>query len=177
MDGFRAIHVGMHRDWLDPLFWVLTSTGLGWVQAILILSLLIWKPTRRFTGPLLVTLIVSGVFVSDVIKLFVHRERPSNLIFAHPQETEFGANSFPSGHATTAFAIAFMIFLMTRKKEYAWVGQVAIGWATLVALSRVYRGVHWPTDTIAGLFAGLFSACLVYIALGLNKPVEVVAVE
>ncbi|HWA83360.1 MAG TPA: phosphatase PAP2 family protein, partial [Fimbriimonadaceae bacterium] len=83
--------------------------------------------------------------------------------------TEFGANSFPSGHTTTAFAIAFLLFLMTRKKECAWVGQVALGWAVLVGVSRVYRGVHWPTDVIGGAFAGLFSACLIYLLAGLKK--------
>jgi undecaprenyl-diphosphatase len=166
MDAFRAIHIDMHREWLDPLFWLLSYSGLGQVQAILIIALLYWKNTKFYVLPLLTTLFVAGLPVSQGVKLLIPRDRPSNLMFAVPQE-EFLARSFPSGHSTTSFAIAFMLWLLTRKKEHAWIGKVAIGWAALVGLSRIYRGVHWPTDVLAGAFAGLFAASLVYLVLGL----------
>jgi undecaprenyl-diphosphatase len=166
MDAFKAIHIDMHREWLDPFFWLLSYSGLGQVQAIFIIALLYWKKTKFYVLPLLTTLIVAGLPVSQGVKLLIPRDRPSNLMLAVPQE-EFLARSFPSGHSTTSFAIAFMLWLLTRKKEHAWIGKAAIAWAVLVGLSRVYRGVHWPTDVLAGACAGLFAASLVYLVLGI----------
>ena len=171
MEGFRAIHVEMHRGWLDPIFWLLTGTGLGWVQFLLILPLLVWRSTRQYVLPLLLTLLVSGFIVADGLKLLIPRDRPSNLAIAVLQDEKDFAHSFPSGHSSTAFGLAFMLLLLTRKTERAWIGQVALGWALLVGLSRIYRGLHWPTDVIGGMFVGLFSAALVFFLLGgLGRP-------
>ena len=181
--AFRAIHIGLHRDWLDPVFWVVTSTGLGWVQAILILliPLLVdlrheirrmsfgkavlscWKNPAFAVLPLLTTTAVSGIFFAQGVKrLIAERDRPSLLSWAHPQEG-FRYDSFPSGHTTTAFAIAFMLFFLTWKTDKAWAGRYALVWATLVGISRIYRGVHWPTDVLGGVFAGLMSSTLVFL--------------
>ncbi len=165
MGGFRVINVDMHRDWLTPIFWVITSSALGWVQTILALALLLFKKARSFVLPLLLADLFAGFFVADGIKQFVHRQRPSNLAFALPQEGEFGGNSFPSGHAATAFGIAFTLWFLTRKSERAWIGQAALVWAILVGISRVYMGVHWPTDVIGGAFAGLIGAAAVILVL------------
>lgn len=163
-ETFRAIHVGLHRDWLDPIFWLLSYSGLGQVQAIVILGLLFFRSTKAFVLPLMTTLIVAGIPVAQGVKHLLARDRPSLLAISHPQE-EFFAKSFPSGHTTTAFGIAFMLWLLTRRSENAWVGRVALGWAFLVGISRIYRGVHWPTDVVGGLFCGLFAASLVYLVL------------
>lgn len=189
---FRAIHIGLHRDWLDPVFWVITSTGLGWVQALLILLtplvidlrhemrrrsffqavLACWKNPVFAVWPMLLTVGVSGIFFAQGVKRFIaERDRPSLLDYAVPQEG-FTRNSFPSGHTTTAFAIAFMIFFLTWKTEKAWVGRYALGWALLVGISRVYRGVHWPTDVMGGIFAGLLSSSLVYVLIVARTKVE-----
>ncbi|HJP82029.1 MAG TPA: phosphatase PAP2 family protein [Fimbriimonadaceae bacterium] len=179
---FRAIHIGLHRDWLDPVFWLITTTGLGWIQAILILLiplaadlrhelrrrpfiqavLSVWRNPVFAVWPLLVTTAVSGLFFAQGIKRAIAaRDRPSLLNYAHPQE-DILYNSFPSGHSTTAFAIAFMLFFLTWRTDRAWVGRYALIWATLVGISRIYRGVHWPTDVLGGLFAGLLSSTVVY---------------
>lgn len=176
MAGFKAINVDMHREWLTPpIFWLITSTALGWVQTIVALSLLFWKNARPYVLPLLLADLFAGFFIADGVKLFVHRQRPSNLDFALPQENEFGANSFPSGHTSTAFGIAFTLWLMTRKTERAWIGQAALGWAILVGISRVYEGVHWPTDVIGGAFAGLIGAATTMLVIGLRRPAEIVS--
>ncbi|MFI5387102.1 MAG: phosphatase PAP2 family protein [Fimbriimonadales bacterium] len=166
MAGFKAVNVDMHRDWLTPIFWLITSTALGWVQTIIALSLLFWKKSRPYVLPLLLADLFAGFFLADGIKLMVHRQRPSNLAIALPQENEFGANSFPSGHASTAFGIAFTLWLLTRKTDLAWIGRGALGWAVLVGISRIYQGVHWPTDVIGGAFAGLVGAAGVILVLG-----------
>jgi undecaprenyl-diphosphatase len=179
---FRAIHVDLHREWLDPVMWLITSTGLGWVQAILVLLVpliidlrhelrrrpffvavgSVWKNPAFGVWPLLLTTAVSGIFFAQGIKrMIAERERPSMLDYANPQEG-FLHNSFPSGHTTTSFALAFMLLFLTWRTDKAWIGRYALVWAALVGLSRIYRGVHWPTDILGGIFAGLLSSTVVY---------------
>lgn len=174
-DTFRLVHVGLHRAWLDPVFWAFSYSGLGQVQALFALALLFSKKTRHWTLPLLLTILISGVPIADGFKKLISRDRPSNLLIAHPQEA-FYANSFPSGHTTTSFAVATMLFLLTYRTEKAWAGWLAVVWAFLVGVSRIYRGVHWPTDALAGLCAGVFTSCLLYLILDrfgrLSPPVS-----
>ena len=163
LDWFQAIHVGMHRPWLDPVFLVLSYLGLGQVQALIALALLLGRKTRMYTLPLLWTLIVSSL-AAQIPKHLIERDRPSRLVFAHPQEAWL-ANSFPSGHTTSAFAFAFMLLFITVGTRRAWIGWTSLGIAALVGLSRIYRGVHWPSDVLAGVFFGAASATLVYLVL------------
>lgn len=170
---FRTIHLGWHQSWLDPIFWVISTTGLGYVQVLLALLLLPWKAmlTRtgarqaalegRFNLPGLIVLAyaISGI-ANGIFKHEFPRDRPSNLVWAHPQET-FYANSFSSGHTATAFAIAVTIFLYTRAKGQSLPGVIALTWACLVGISRIYRGVHWPTDVVAGALVGAACGCMV----------------
>jgi undecaprenyl-diphosphatase len=165
MNGFRAINVDMHRDWLDPIFLFITISALGGVQTIAALCLLFWKKARVYVLPLLLADLFAGACVADMIKLFVKRDRPSNLAIAIPHEQVFGDTSFPSGHTSTAFGVAFALFFMTRKTERSWMGQVALGWAVLVGISRIYEGVHWPTDVLGGAFAGLVGATGAFLLL------------
>lgn len=172
---FRAIHLGWHRDWLDPVFWVISSTGLGWVQGIAILSLLPWRRGWRirradwlpYAGPLAAALLSASILNTGILKRVIERERPSNLMDAIPQETFFH-NSFPSGHTATSFGIAMMAIYLTWGSDRAWIGRWAMVWATLVGLSRIYRGVHWPSDVLGGALVGIAASSL--LALLLFKP-------
>lgn len=175
LEGFRAIHIGLHRDWLDPVFWLFSTTGLGWLQVCLtLLAPLAFSQAKRpslletakarlrdphfFVEPLLFVIVVCGIVLPQIPKQLINRERPSNLPWALPQE-DFRWYSFPSGHTTTSFGVAFLILFATWRSDYAWIGKLSLVWASLVGLSRIYRGVHWPTDVLGGIFAGLLSAC------------------
>ncbi len=176
-DAFRAIHLGLHQDWLDPIFWVISSTGLGWIQGLLVLLYPLlatkkfeksggfrevwktWSEPGYFVLPLMFVIILSGLLASGIGKKIISRDRPSNLLIAHPQET-FYSSSFPSGHTTTSFAVAFLLLFVTWRSDRRWLGLVAVLWACLVGFSRVYRGVHWPTDVFGGACLGICTACL-----------------
>ena len=161
---FRWVHIGLHRAWLDPICWLLSTSGLGWVQGLLMLPLLIWRSTRPLFAPMLGMLIVFGTSI-NLFKLWVPRERPSNLWWAHPQESVYHTSGFPSGHSTTSFAIAVLIALIYFPTSRRWVAYVALAWACAVGFSRVYRGVHWPTDVLGGALLGTLGACLTYLLM------------
>lgn len=178
-EGFRLVHQSLHHPFLDPIFWVISSTGLGYVQAAGIVlagifalrnsripvsfgSLFHFRGVGWWVSPLLVSLALSGIASSLVLKRLIARDRPSQLDFAVPQEGFFHS-SFPSGHATTSFAIALTLLLLTWKTPNAKWGWALVFWASLVAFSRVYRGVHWPTDVLGGAALGAVVASIVFL--------------
>jgi len=93
-----------------------------------------------------------GLLINQVVSHVWHRARPYET---HPQGiipliSRSHDPSFPSDHATAAFAIAFGILFVAYRA-----GLVFLVWATLIAVSRVLVGVHYPTDVLAGLGIGL----------------------
>jgi undecaprenyl-diphosphatase len=155
-----------HPGWLDAGFWLFTSLGLGWVQCagLLVGTLAWWRragsfwagdAVRRLLWPGLWAFLLSGG-AGQVVKRLVNRPRPE-IGFQAPDEA-IGAYSFPSGHAATSFALAFVIWQLTRRTRYApwgWLGWVL---AALVGYSRIYRGVHYPGDVLLGAVIGLLAA-------------------
>ncbi len=115
------------------------------------------KPTRRKAYEVIGSIAIASV-VSEGLKYAVNRERPGEkhpgVIF--PYKEEHG-KSFPSGHTTLAFATATSLAL-EYKKWYVVVP--AYVWATGVAYSRVYLGVHYPSDVLGGAVVGAGSALL-----------------
>lgn len=163
MEVFRAVHVGWHSPALDVVFLVFSYLGLGQVEALFAIALLFRRDTRYYTLPMVLTVLASS-FSAQIPKHLLDRERPSRLAFAHPQEA-WVANSFPSGHTTSAFAFAFMALFLTMGTKRAWVGWWCLAFAVMVGISRIYRGVHWPSDVIAGICFGCITAAGVYFAL------------
>ncbi len=172
---FFWINHGLHHSWLNPVMWFITSLGLGWVQMLMVLggtlapyrSALGWRVGRRWRTVFLPGLIAfagSGITV-QVIKKLVPRLRPSNLpeaIVAPDERIFFG--SFPSGHTTTAFALSIWLWLSLRRTRHAWAGWLALIVAGLVGLSRLYRGVHYPLDVLAGAGIGILWGWVAYRA-------------
>lgn len=116
--------------------------------------------------PLFMTLVVGGQFaLSNGIKFLVERARPdiSRL-------TGFAGTSFPSGHSTAASAtLAAVALLVTRNRSRRTKiagASLAAGVAVVVAFTRVFLGVHWFTDVVAGLLLGWGWFALCSIAFG-----------
>src|SRR5437870_10395900 len=97
-----------------------------------------------------------ALLINQLIATIWHRQRP---FASHPSAHVWGARShdpsFPSDHASAAFAIAFAVFLFDRL-----VGSVFLAAAFVIGAGRVFIGAHYPLDVLAGSLVGLASALL-----------------
>lgn len=116
---------------------------------------LLWMRYRR-ESLILIGTVVSGWAVAGTIKLLVGRARPAIV----PHLTDAGGASFPSGHsfnaalAYLALALAFSALSTRASIRHTLIGG-AIVLSLTIALSRVWLGVHFPTDALAGWLGGL----------------------
>lgn len=107
---------------------------------------------------LLIVLVTSFLFTEFFLKELIKRPRPFishslNLIITPPT-----GYSMPSGHSTTAFASSFIIF-----KTNKGFGIIAFILAFLIAFSRLYLMVHYPTDVLLGIFVGIAFSAINYL--------------
>lgn len=142
---------------LTPIMTVITHLGdKGALWIGLTLVLLVLRKTRRLGVRCAVAIIVGFVVTNLIIKNLVARVRPYELIQGLecivPKADDW---SFPSGHTTNSFACAWVLFRETPKK----CGVPALILAILIAFSRLYVGIHYPTDVLAGIVFGIASAC------------------
>ncbi len=125
-------------------------------------AFLLDKRTRQCALALLLALALTYVAGDVILKDLVMRERPfvfygvSDLLIAAPH-----SYSFPSGHAGASFAALTVIFSMNRKMRIP-----ASIYALLIAFSRVYLFVHFPSDVLAGALLGIGCA---YVVMALMR--------
>ena len=135
------------------------NLGLIWIFTGL--ALLLPNKTRRGGVFMLICLLAAYLINDLVIKELVARIRPYETIqglrILVAPESSF---SFPSGHTNTSFSAAFALTRAFGKK-----GAFAYIPAALIAVSRVYVGVHYPTDVLAGMIVGTIVALLVCLLL------------
>ena len=157
----------LNADWLTPImkgFTYLAENGV--VLILFCIVLMCIKKTRRLGIMCAASLALAFTLCKGVIKPIVFRTRPWEALQDVQQlMPDPGDSSFPSGHATSSMATAFALWLNTRKGEYRdlhrW-GWVAIVLALMIGLSRVYLGLHYPSDVIVGLLLGVAGALIVY---------------
>lgn len=152
---------------LDPIMQFITSLGDGGILWIIVTAVLLIIPKTRKTGILCLISLGFTVLVNNIIlKNLVNRTRPfvaiPDLILITKDP---GDASFPSGHTAASFSVV-VVMLMTMKKRY---GIPAIILASLIALSRLYVGVHYPSDVLGGFIV----ATLIAVAtVEISKPVS-----
>ncbi|MDE5910364.1 MAG: phosphatase PAP2 family protein [Lachnospiraceae bacterium] len=143
---------------LDPIMKLITTLGnAGILWIILTILLLIPERTRKIGWMSASALLFSLLINNIVLKNLVARVRPYNaiegLIPIIKKPSEF---SFPSGHAASSFASACILYRKLPKKF----GIPILILAILISFSRLYVGVHYPTDVLAGAVTGIICSCL-----------------
>lgn len=137
------------------------------------------KKTRRIGAILLLTLALSAL-VTSYAKQLIDRERPTQYEFEpdvgfeyEPQQDVVirSASSFPSGHASRGAAFALIVSFLVRNRTLFGIPAGLFMWIypASVAFSRVYIGVHYPTDVIGGIILGIIIANVISRILKL-KP-------
>ena len=163
LDGQLLVAIqGLHVAWLDPV--VSFYTKMGYARILLIalsLAMLLYRPTRK-AGALALGAMVLGLLVTNVtIKPLVERARPWLDWPIVPLVTEGDPNSFPSGHTCAAFAAGLS---WARALPWRWGRAAAVIAAVCMGLSRLYVGVHYPTDVLVGAVIGALCAWVVWKA-------------
>ena len=171
----------LHNPITNPIFYVITTLGnAGWfwiVLAVLMLTVLP-KKYKKAGLTMAIALILSLIFCNGIMKHLWARPRAfwvvgQNFVVGNEFENLYGIfnsihdYSFPSGHSSASFAAAVSIF-MWRKKE----GSAALVLAALIAFSRLYFTVHYPTDVLVGTITGaLYGVAAYFIVKALMNKV------
>ena len=157
------IQNSLRCDLLTPVMRFITTLGNGgmfWIA--LTLLLMIFRRTRRVGVYCAASMLLTLLVVNLCIKPLAARTRPYELIqgleilVSRPHDY-----SFPSGHAANSLTCAWTIFRLAPKKY----GVPALVLAVLIALSRLYVGVHFPTDVLAGAAIGILMSEIALRAL------------
>jgi len=141
---------------LDNVLWFLSVIGRGGMLWLALGAIV--AAARQRVHPftlMLIAILLASAMTDEIIKPAVDRRRPfdvlaGDVIGGRPKDA-----SFPSGHAANAFGGAAVMTRLAPTGAAAW-------WtlAAAIAFSRVYLGVHFPLDVIAGAFVGLAAAWL-----------------
>lgn len=165
----------LRTEFLTPFWKAVTFLGdSGWFWILLGILLLAAKKTRKTGVTVLLALGIGALITNVLLKNMVARIRPyeytAAVIALLPPQSDF---SFPSGHTCASFAAAFVCWKSlqlaakqekNRRKELCCRigGWSAILLAVLIAGSRLYLGVHYPTDVLGGMLIGSGSGWLAF---------------
>ncbi len=150
-------------DWLTGVAHSLTALG-DWAVLLLltavVVGFLLLQGRRRMAGFVVVAM-AGGQALATILKVLVARPRPEVV----PHLVSVQTSSFPSGHSMMA-AVAYLTLaalaarVVAERRLKVYVLAVAMGLTLIVGVTRVYLGVHYPTDVLAGWTAGLAWALL-----------------
>ena len=154
-------------DWLESMFFDLTAVGGPTVLSLVVLAVVgfLILQTRYRTAAVVFVTVASGMLASFALKYAFARPRPSVV----PHLRQVVSSSFPSGHAMQSAIVyltlaAILMRVAERPLTKLYILGVAVFLTLLVGVSRVYLGVHYPTDVIGGWILGFMWALLCWLA-------------
>lgn len=175
---FWTLHHMLGRwAWFDTFLSLLGNDGDRFILGITGIILLSWwwyekgwktKGMHQWIFEIMEIIVsVMGAWgITFLLKTWTHAPRPFvTFPEIHPMIQESPFSSFPSGHATLYFALATGIYLLHPR-----LGKVYLVLATMVALSRVILGVHYPRDIVVGAGIGVVASLLIWkLCSGMRK--------
>lgn len=158
---------------LDAL--VVSTTQLGGVLGVMVLTIgiamLLWRRRRRSMAALLVTGVSGAVLLNLLLKAFFQRDRPQ-LWERLVTENSY---SFPSGHAMASSALAISLMVIFWPTRWRWVAvAAAASYMVVIGLTRLYLGVHYPSDVLAGwAVSSVWVSMVVYVVIYRTRLVAI----
>lgn len=156
----RFLQENIRTDILNDIFRFITHLGdVGWLWIVIGIALLFSKKTRPAGFTMLFALLINLIITNITLKNLIGRARPFTVNDAIiPLIERPSSFSFPSGHTSGAFSAMLALYKWVPKK----IGIPAVILAVLVGFSRIYLGVHYPTDVLGGILVGVISSALAY---------------
>ncbi len=150
-------------------FWAMYSDKWTWIPFMLVIVYCLlrpgnWRHRLLMVGSVALLFVLSDFVVSSFIKNVVCRPRPSHDpavmdLLSYVNGYRGGAYGFPSNHASNGFAAATFLALLLRNR---WVTLSAFLWAIGSCYSRMYLGVHYPSDILCGAMLGIVFAIIIF---------------
>lgn len=153
---FQAIFQFAQKSFFLDTVGIFLADGILYILIALAIIFVLLQKTWRTRIFLLLEITLACLFARGVIvefiKFFYHKLRPFEFYGFEPLISASG-HAFPSGHATTVFAIAIVIFFFNR----SWGGWF-LTLAIISGVARIFVGVHWPLDILGGVIFGTGAA-------------------
>jgi undecaprenyl-diphosphatase len=151
------LHLHQH-PLLTQLMTEMTYLGTGSVVVVVVgvCALFLWHTEHKHSARLLLAATIGNIILNGALKFVYHRARPSVFEW----QTSAVSSSFPSGHAMSATVVyGTVAYLLMRLQKHRWAKTLTLTTAVLlillVCLTRLYLGVHYPSDVMGGIIVGL----------------------
>lgn len=162
---FRALNQAGQNLGLDLLMVAFTFIGMSYIL-VMVAPALWWSKRREAAFDIVILVIVSDI-LSEVLKVAFDRPRPFETL-ADVRMLDWGwltsasSPSFPSGHALRAFAVGVYLLYSTHWKYRV----PALAVPAFIGISRIYLGLHWPSDIVGGAVVGAALAVTIHWLAG-----------
>ncbi|MDY0236512.1 MAG: phosphatase PAP2 family protein [Gudongella sp.] len=156
----HLINSKIKNKYLDKIMFRVTDLGGAIFTSIFAMGLLIFgnKEIKMIGLEAIFALSFGQIFVQS-LKRLMSRERPYKIIKQlHTFGIELRDYSFPSGHTTASFSLATTLAVNLPK-----LAVIVLLLALVIGMSRIYLGVHYPTDVVAGIILGIFASLTIHI--------------
>jgi undecaprenyl-diphosphatase len=153
---FYFINLNLQNYYFNATMPIITNAGTNtfWLVICVILFVFGGEKAKK-AAVLCVMALTLGYFLSEFLKYAVDRPRPDTVLSGVHLLSNINGGSFPSGHSITSFAACTMLGV---KLGYLYIFLLL---ASLVAFSRIYLGVHYPSDVIVGALIGVLCSLLI----------------
>ena len=143
-------------DWLGIFLANYSGYFLAATAIILLIRIKNKKQRIHFFSLTILSVILARGIITEIIRFFYYQPRPFLILEIQPLIAHAPTGSLPSGHAAAFFALALAVFYFNRKWG-CWIFTLSL----FMGLARIFAGVHWPLDILAGALIGLGSVFIV----------------